>query len=68
MNTINLLDEIHLQIPRTNEAQPELGQRRLVKELGISLGRAHYCIKEVVDKGLVKMDSFSHNQKKLEYA
>ena len=68
MSPTNNLDEIHLQVLRTIEAQPELTQRQLAQELGVSLGKAHYCIKALIDKGLVKMGNFSHNQKKLEYA
>ena len=68
MNPTNNLDEIHLQVLRTIEAHPDLTQRQLAEELGVSLGKAHYCIKGLIDKGLVKMGNFSHNQKKLEYA
>jgi EPS-associated MarR family transcriptional regulator len=68
MNPANNLDEIHLQVLRAIEAQPELTQRQLAQELGVSLGKAHYCIKALIDKGLVKMGNFSHNQKKLDYA
>lgn len=68
MNPANNLDEIHLQVLRAIEARPELTQRQLAEELGVSLGKAHYCIKALIDKGLVKMGNFSHNQKKLEYA
>jgi EPS-associated MarR family transcriptional regulator len=68
MNPATNLHEIHLQVLRTIEAQPELTQRQLAQELGVSLGKAHYCIKALIDKGLVKMGNFSHNQKKLEYA
>ena len=53
---------------RTIEARPDLTQRQLAEELGVSLGKAHYCIKALIDKGLVKMGNFSHNQKKLDYA
>ena len=68
MNPANNLDEIHLQVLRAIEARPDLTQRQLAQELGVSLGKAHYCIKALIDKGLVKMGNFSHNQKKLEYA
>lgn len=68
MNSPTNLDEIHLQVLRTIEAQPDLTQRQLAEELGVSLGKAHYCIKALIDKGLVKMGNFSHNQKKLDYA
>jgi DNA-binding MarR family transcriptional regulator len=44
MNPANNLDEIHLQVLRTIEAHPELTQRQLAQELGVSLGKAHYCI------------------------
>ena len=68
MNLANNLHEIHLQALRTIEAWPNLTRRQLAEELGVSLGKAHYCIKALIDKGLVKMGNFSHNQKKLEYA
>jgi EPS-associated MarR family transcriptional regulator len=68
MRPTNTLDEIHLQVLRTIEAKPGLTQRQLAKELGVSLGKAHYCMKALIDKGLVKMGNFSHNQKKLGYA
>ena len=62
------LNEIHLQVLRTVESRPGLTQRELANELGVSLGKAHYCMKALVEKGYVKMGNFSHNQKKLDYA
>lgn len=32
------------------------------------MGKANYCMKDLIKKGYVKMGNFSHNQKKLEYA
>lgn len=61
-------DEIQLQVLRAIELNPELTQRQLADVLGVSLGKAHYCVKALVDKGLVKMGNFSHSQKKLGYA
>ena len=61
-------DEIELKVMRAIELNPELTQRQLAQVLGVSLGKAHYCMKALIDKGLVKMGSFSHNQKKLNYA
>jgi len=68
MNVANNLDETHLQVLRAIDAQPELTQRKLAQELGVSLGKANYFIKALIDRGLVKIGNFSHNQKKLEYA
>lgn len=61
-------EEIQLQVLRAIELNPELTQRQLAETLGVSLGKAHYCVKALVDKGFVKMGNFSHNQKKLGYA
>lgn len=61
-------EEIQFQVLRAIELNPELTQRQLAETLGVSLGKAHYCIKALVDKGFVKMGNFSHNQKKLGYA
>lgn len=61
-------EEIQFQVLRAIEQNPTLTQRELAKALGVSLGKAHYCINALIDKGLVKMGSFSHNQKKLDYA
>jgi EPS-associated MarR family transcriptional regulator len=62
------LNEIHLQVLRAVESCPGLTQRELANELGVSLGKAHYCMKALIEKGFVKMGNFSHNQKKLDYA
>ena len=61
-------DEIQFQVLRTIEQNPKLTQRELAKTLGVSLGKAHYSINALIEKGLVKMGNFSHNQKKLDYA
>jgi EPS-associated MarR family transcriptional regulator len=62
------MNEIQLQVLRAVESRPGLTQRELASELGVSLGKAHYCMKALIDKGLVKMGNFSHNQKKMDYA
>ena len=62
------LNEMHLQVLRAVESRPGLTQRELANELGVSLGKAHYCMKALIEKGFVKMGNFSHNQKKLDYA
>jgi EPS-associated MarR family transcriptional regulator len=64
----NHLHETHLHVLRAIEQHPGLTQRQLASVLGVSLGKAHYCMKALVEKGLVKMGNFSHNQKKLDYA
>tara|TARA_B100001121_G_C18684231_1_gene619945 strand:+ start:1513 stop:1827 length:315 start_codon:yes stop_codon:yes gene_type:complete len=42
-------------------------QRKLAKELGFSLGKLNYCIKELQKKGLIKLKNFKKNKKKINY-
>ncbi len=68
MTSPSRLNEIHLQVLCAVESRPGLTQRELANELGVSLGKAHYCMKALIEKGFVKMGNFSHNQTKLDYA
>lgn len=61
-------EEIQLQVLRAIELYPELTQRKLADVLGVSLGKAHYCMRALIDKGFVKMGNFTHSQNKLGYA
>ena len=45
-----------------------MNQRDLADALGVSLGKANYCLKALLDKGFIKMQSFSKSKKKLAYA
>lgn len=56
------------RVMRLLQAQPDISQRALADELGISLGALHYCLKALVDKGFVKLENFHHSKRKLKYA
>lgn len=60
--------EIHLRALRLLQANPHLTQRELADELGVSLGKVNYCMKELLKKGLVKMQTFGKSHNKLGYA
>ena len=62
------IGENHLRLLRLIEAQPDLSQRDLSRELGMSLGKVNYCLNALVDKGLVKVGNFRNNDNKLSYA
>ncbi|ACK78412.1 MarR family EPS-associated transcriptional regulator [Acidithiobacillus ferrooxidans] len=47
---------------------PESTQRELAAAMGVSLGKTNYCLKALVDKGLVKMGNFRSNPNKDVYA
>lgn len=58
----------HYRVLRLIEEQPEISQRELSRALGVSLGKTHYLLKALLDKGLVKADNFRRSDNKLAYA
>ncbi len=58
----------HYRVLRLIEEQPEISQRELARALGVSLGKTHYLLKALLDKGLVKADNFRRSDNKLAYA
>ncbi len=50
------------------ERRPEISQRDLAAELGLSLGKINYCLKAFVVRGLVKVDNFCRSDNKRAYA
>lgn len=57
-----------LALLRLLEEQPELSQRELSVALGLSLGKTHYVLHALLDKGLVKVRNFRRNDNKMAYA
>ena len=58
-------DHVHFQILRAIEQNPEISQRDLARQLGVSNGKVHYLIAALVEKGLVKMAHFGRTGGKL---
>lgn len=59
--------DIHLDLLRMLEANPEYTQREISKEMGVSLGKVNYCIRKLIEKGWVKLSNFSKNPNKSSY-
>ena len=57
----------HFNVLRKIKDKPQSTQRELAQDLGFSLGKLHYCLKALKDKGLVKIKSFRKNPNKLNY-
>lgn len=57
----------HFNVLRGIQKNPESSQRELAEELGFSLGKLNYCIKALQKKGLVKIENFKRNPKKINY-
>jgi EPS-associated MarR family transcriptional regulator len=62
-----LADETRYRVMRLLEAKPELSQRDVSRELGISLGKVNYCVQALIRKGLVKAARFKNNRNKAAY-
>ena len=45
----------------------EISQRKLAENLGFSLGKLNYCIQALKEKGLIKLQNFKNNKKKMGY-
>lgn len=58
----------HFKLLQLIEANPAIQQREMAKAMGVSLGKANYCLQALVQKGLVKMDNFRRSKNKLAYS
>ena len=68
MNKIKKNVEDHFDLLRGIQKKPNTSQRQLAKDLGFSLGKLNYCIKELQTKGLIKIRNFTNNPNKINYA
>jgi EPS-associated MarR family transcriptional regulator len=57
-----------LALLRVLAAQPNLSQRELSRALGLSLGKTHYVLHALLDRGLVKVRNFTRSDNKLGYS
>ena len=57
----------YFEVLRKIQNKPESTQRQLAEDLGFSLGKLNYCLKALKNKGLVKIENFKKNPKKINY-
>lgn len=62
-----LSDETRYKLLKLLENNPNISQRQLADALGISLGKVNYCLKALIEKGLIKVKNFRNSQNKLGY-
>lgn len=67
-NSNHLHDETHLKVLRLLEKKPDISQRELAAELGVSLGKTNFCLQALLERGLVKAQNIKNNKNKLYYA
>ena len=59
--------ELRLRVLRALEVNPELSQRQLAAELGVSLGGINFALKALMGRGFVKVDNFRKSGRKVGY-
>ena len=61
-------EELDYRLFKLLESKPELSQRELADELGVSLGKTNYILRALIEKGWVKTQNFRNSHNKLAYA
>jgi EPS-associated MarR family transcriptional regulator len=59
--------DTNFRVMRILQDSPDITQRELAEQLGISVGGLNYCLKALMDKGFVKMQNFSSSKNKFKY-
>lgn len=60
-------DDVHWRVLRIIEGRPDITQRELAEQLGVSLGKVNYLIRALLAKGAIKAKNFKNSRSKLAY-
>jgi EPS-associated MarR family transcriptional regulator len=60
-------EDTYFRVLRMLQANPDMTQREIASELGISSSGLNYCLNALINKGLVKVQSFSQSKNKFGY-
>ena len=62
-----LADEVRYYLFNLISKNPKISQRDISRSLGISLGKANYCLQSLIKKGWVKASNFKNSNNKVAY-
>ena len=60
-------DYIRYRLLKILQEQPHLTQRELAKTMGVSLGKANFCLRSLIEAGAVKVKNFRGSMHKSGY-
>ena len=60
-------EETQFRVMRLLAENPEISTRQIANAVGVSNGKAYYCLSALIEKGLVKVKNFSNSDKKTSY-
>ena len=67
MNKLNPKNNQNFEILRKIDKEENLTQRKLAGQLGFSLGKLNFLLNELRKKGLLKINNFRKNPRKIRY-
>ena len=60
--TVPILSEEHrYKLLKLLHENPDMNQREIASALGLSLGKVNFCLKALVERGLIKVGNFSRS-------
>ena len=61
-------DELEYRVLKWLQNNPNVTQRQLASELGVSLGKVNFLLKSLTQVGWVKLENFKRSDNKMGYA
>ena len=62
-----LQEDTYFRVMRMLQHNPDLTQREIAQELGISTSGLNYCLNALIDKGWVKVQNLQNSKNKFKY-
>ena len=66
-NMVKKPDPDQFNVLRKIQNNPNATQRKLASDLEMSLGKLNYCLRALQNKGLIKIQNFQNQPKKVKY-
>jgi EPS-associated MarR family transcriptional regulator len=61
-------EDVQFRVMRLLQSDPDMSQREIAKNVGISLGALNYLLNALMDKGFIKLGNFRNSKHKFKYA
>lgn len=64
-NPLTPEEQAHFRVLQAIERRPDITQRELAEQLGLSLGKTNFLVNALLEKGAIKMENFRRSDTKL---
>lgn len=62
-----LQEDTYFRVLRMLQDNPDMTQREIAQQLGVSTSGLNYCLNALIDKGWVKVQNFQNSKNKFKY-